>query len=77
MDRVTELMLAELPPGSMIKARWTDGSQEEFTAVRIDADYAGAATNGWGLYGTKQWLEIADWTGVEIEIVHRHTASKS
>jgi hypothetical protein len=69
MPDITKLMLEALPPGSRIKSTLKDGSKP-FMAVRIDADYGGAATEGWGLFGTKQWLEIADWEDVELTVVH-------
>lgn len=58
---LTAADLTAMGPGSQVLATFPDGSQPPVTIIRTGASYGGAASDGYMLAGTQQWLEILAW----------------
>lgn len=59
--------LRALPPRSVVLGRWPDG--RTFTAIRSNDDAGGAAAGSYGIQGTREWLQMAEW-GAELTVLH-------
>ena len=70
MTRIASVKeLRDLPIGSIVRARWSDGSQPDYHSVRIDGEHM-ASTGGWSLRGGTHWTSQATWgPNVELTVV--------
>lgn len=64
----TEQDLEALPVGSVVKAHWADGSQEDYTVIR--SDKGGAGSGSFGVMSGNDWIGIV-WWGTEITLLYR------